>query len=128
MTSSSTQRGDARQDQEAMRQDLSDAMQKGLTAFMAIPQKTMQANLAVITESVNFMNRRMKAQAALWSGLGQLSNGGNLAEMHQHFINAMAQEMADEMKEMGELSRKNMALMTNAAASVGRGSAPGKSS
>ena len=117
----------ARPDTAAAVEKISDAMQSGLSVLMALPQKMMHANIEAITESVNFMSRRMKAQAAMWSN-GPLGNGSSLSDAQQHFITAMTKEMADEMQEFGDLARKNIGLMTGAVTVAGDGFSPGKSS
>lgn len=109
-------------------QRLADDMQEGLSAFMVVPQRLMQANLEAFADGMNFMHRRMKAQATMLSGLGRMGTGGNLGDTQQHFINDMAQEMAAEMKEFSELAKKNMALAADVAMSAGKGFVPGRSS
>jgi uncharacterized phage infection (PIP) family protein YhgE len=92
-----------------------DAVQQGIAAWMSIPQRLMQANIETINEGVNFMNRRMKAQAALMSGFGQLANGGSFVDAQRHFIETMSKEMADEAQEFGDLARKSVEAMTRVA-------------
>lgn len=111
MTNATQQKSEAVRSGEAATQKVAEAMQQGLAAWMAVPQRLMQANVETITESVNFMNRRMKMQAAMFSGLGQLANGVSVAETHKHLIETMTRELAAEAQEVGELARKNLETM-----------------
>jgi hypothetical protein len=128
MTNSPTPKGPARPETEPATEKLTDAMQQGASALMAIPQRMMQANLEAISDSMHFMNRRMKAQAALWSGFGQLTNGSSLSDVQQHVITSLSKEMAAEMQELGDMARRNMAAMTGAFTPGGEGYGPTKSS
>jgi Phasin protein len=128
MTNSPMPKGPARADTEATTEKLSDAMQTGFSAAMTIPQKMMQANLEAITEGMNFMNRRMKAQAAMWSSVGQISDGSSLRDIQQQLITSMTTEMASEIRELSEMARKNIGLMTGAVTAAGEGFSPGRSS
>lgn len=128
MTNSPTSKGNPRSETEPATEKLNDAMQQGASALMAIPQRMMQANLEAISEGMQFINRRMKAQAALWSGFGQFTNGSTLSDVQQHFITSVTKEMAAEMQEWGDMARKTMASMTSAFTPAGEGYAPGKSS
>lgn len=96
-------------------QKAAEAMQQGIAAWMTIPQRLIQANIEAMSDSVNFMNRRMKAQAAMLSSFGQLANGGSLADAQRHFIETMSREMAEEAQELGGLARKSVEAMTRVA-------------
>lgn len=129
MNTPNSPKNGAREQTDPTMQRLADDMQEGLSVFMTVPQKLMQANLEAFAEGMNFMQRRMKAQATIWSGLGRVGTGnGNLGDTQQHFINDMAQEMAAEMKEFSELAKKNMALAADVAMSAGKGFVPGRTS
>lgn len=128
MTNSPMSKGNPRSETEPATEKLNDAIQQGASALMAIPQRMMQANLEAISESMQFMNRRMKAQAALWSGFGQFTNGSTLTELQQHLITSVTKEMAAEMQDLGVVTRKNLASMTSAFTPAGEGYLPAKSS
>lgn len=130
MTNSPTPKGNPRTEAETepATEKLNDAMQQGASVLMAVPQRMMQANLEAISESMQFINRRMKAQAAMWSGFGQLTNGPNLADVHQHFISSVTKEMAAEMQEVGDMARKQVRLITGAVVAGGEGYSPARSS
>lgn len=120
--------GDARTDAQVTPEKLADVMQQGLSAMMVLPQRMMQANLAAINEGMNFMNRRMKAQAAIWSGLGNARNGAGLAEAQQQLMQAMTQEMAEGAREFGDMARRNIGMVTQAVTPPGDDPWSGKSS
>jgi sugar (pentulose or hexulose) kinase len=85
---------------------------------LAVPQKLMQINLEAATHAFNFMNRRMKAQAALWSSIGHLGDTNGAAEMQRAFIENVTKDYAEEMTELTNLARKNLASVTEATASA----------
>jgi hypothetical protein len=120
MTNGTQQKGEpSRTEQaraaEATVQKAADTMQQGLAAWASIPQRLMQANIETLSEGVNFINRRMKAQAALVSGFGQLANGGSFIDVQRHVIETMSKEFADEAQELGDLARKSVEAMTRVA-------------
>lgn len=89
-------------------QTVTEAMQRGLTTWLTVPQRLIQANAETISESVRFFDRRIKAQAAMLSRLGEMANGGSMADAQKHLIETMTRELADEVQEVGELARKNL--------------------
>jgi hypothetical protein len=128
MTNGTQQKAEQARGADAGVKKAADAMQQGLAAFMSGPQRLMQANIETISESLNFMNRRMKAQAAMLSGFGQLANGGNLADAQRHFIETMSREMAEEVQELGDFARKSIETMTRGAGGAGPASSSARMS
>lgn len=98
-----------------------DAMQQGLAALMSIPQRLMQANIEAVGDGMTFMMRRMKAQAAIMSSFGKLTNGGGLADMQRHVIETMTQEIADEAQELGTMARRRVDALTRTVGVDGSG-------
>ncbi|MBN8534398.1 MAG: hypothetical protein J0L51_09920 [Rhizobiales bacterium] len=128
MTNGTQQKSEQGRGVEAGVQKAADAMQQGIAAWMGVPQRLMQAHIETIGEGVNFMNRRMKAQAAMLNGFGQLMNGGNLADVQRHFIETMSREMADEAQEIGDFAHKSFEAMTRAAGGGGSGASSARMS
>lgn len=128
MTNSPTSKDNPRSETEPATEKLNDAMQKGASAIMAIPQRIIQASLEAISESMQLMDRRMKAQAAYWSGFGQFTSGSALSDVQQHVITLVTKEMAAEMQDWNDMARKTMASMASALTPTGEGFAPSRSS
>lgn len=114
---------------EAVANSVTDAMQQGLKACMAMPQKIMQANLETAGHALDFMNRRMKAQAALLGGIGQVTDASSLAEAQRAFIASLTRDYAEEMTELAALTRRNFAAVSDLARQpAGAAFAPARSS
>ena len=96
----------------------SDPIQHTVAAFVAVPQKMMQINLAVANHAFSFMNRRMKAQAALWTSIGQSGSNGGAAEVQRAFLETVTKDYTDEMTQLTNMARKNLALITETVASA----------
>lgn len=128
MTNSPTSKDNPRSETEPATGKLNDAMQKGASALMALPQRMMQASLEAISESMQLMDHRMKARAALWSGFGQFTNGSALSDVQKQVITSVTKEMAAEMQDWNDMARKTMASMASALPPAGEGFAPGGSS
>lgn len=89
--------------------DITDTVQRGLGAMMALPQKLLQMNLEAAKHGLNVMNRRMKAQAALLNDIG---NKGGTADAQRTYFETIANDCAEEMSELAEIAKKNFAAMT----------------
>lgn len=103
---------------EAVVKSVTEAMQQGLAACMAVPQKIMQAQLETAGHAVDFMNRRMKAQAALWGGIGNISDAKGIAEAQRSYFEAVTKDYAEEMGQLANITRKNMAAVSELATST----------
>jgi hypothetical protein len=108
---------------------VTDAIQQGMSAMMAVPHKLMQANLEAATHAVNVMNRRMKTQAALWNGIGNFSDMSGAADAQRTYLEAVTRDCAEELTDFTAMAKKNFAAMSQIAASAGApGFMPSKSS
>lgn len=113
MTSGSTTRGSARPAAETS-PGADGAPMPDVPTLLAIPEKLMQANLAAFAEGMHFLNRRMQAQAEIWSSAGRPAEGDGGTDPQLAFITAVAREMADEVRELADLSRRNLAMIADA--------------
>jgi hypothetical protein len=95
-----------------------ETVQETLASFLAVPQKLMLMNLEAATHAFNFMNQRMKAQAALWTNIGHFSDTSGAAEAQRAFLETVTKDYRDEMTELTDMARKNFASVTDAAASA----------
>lgn len=102
----------------------SDPIQHTLAAFVAVPQKMMQINLEVANHAFSSMNRRMKAQAALWTSIGQSGGNGGAAEAQRAFLETVTKDYTDEMTQLTDMARKNLASVTETLASAPVPAAP----
>jgi hypothetical protein len=105
------------------------ALPQGIAACMAMTQKLMQANLDMTTHAFDFMNRRAKAQVALWNSLGQSRDADSATDMRRTFVETVTKDYAEELGQLAEIARKNIEeasrLVTTGIESA---STPGKSS
>ena len=88
-----------------------DFVQKSLAAFLVAPQRLMQINLEAASHAFSFMNRRMKAQAAMWSNVGNFSDTSGAAEAQRAFLETVTKDYAEEMTKLTDMARKNLASM-----------------
>ena len=106
-----------------------EAMQQGASAYMALPQKLMQANLEAMTSTVNFMNRCMTAQADVWSKIGSFGDPAKAAEIQRTFLESVSKDSAEEVTKLAQIAKKNFAEMSNLATlGVSKSLSPGNSS
>lgn len=103
----------------------SDTIQKNLAAFLATPQRLMQINLEMANHTFSFMNRRMKAQAAFWTSIGQSGGNGGEAEVQRAFLETVTKDYAEEMMQLTDMALKNFASVTETVASAALPGAPG---
>lgn len=109
-------------------ESIGDAVQESITGRMAIPQRVMQANIEAMNQGLNILNRRLKAQAELWSGLGLMGKAGSPAEAQKLFVETLTRDMADEVNQLSELAKRNFAMFSDIAATPPRGFSPPQSS
>jgi hypothetical protein len=95
-----------------------DAIQQSLTSFLAVPQKLMQINLEAANHAFSFMNRRLKAQAAFWSNFGHFSDTSGAAEAQRAFLETVTKDYTEEMTQLTDMARKNLASATETVSSA----------
>ncbi|MCX7328192.1 MAG: hypothetical protein NTW00_08730 [Hyphomicrobiales bacterium] len=95
-----------------------DAIQQSLTGFPAVPHKLMQINLEAANHAFSFMNRRLKAQAALWSNIGHFSDTSGAAEAQRAFLETVTKDDTEEMMLLTDMARKNLASVTETVSSA----------
>ncbi len=105
-------------------QSASDLLHQNLATFLAVPHRLMQINLEAVSHTFNFMNRRMKAQAALWTDIGQSSGNGAAAEAQRAFLETVTKDYTDEMAQLAGMARKNLVSVTETLASAPGPAAP----
>ncbi len=118
MSTTSSQSSGAMRGNATSGKSTDDTIQQTLASFLAVPQKLMQINLEAANHTFNFMNRRMKAQAALWTNIGQFSDTRGAAEAQRIFLETVTKDYTDEMTQLTDMARKNMASVSDAAASA----------
>ena len=96
-------------------EDLSRSLQTGAADAMAVPQKVAEANLLTGVEVLNFMSRRLRQQADLLDRLSKCRDFNQAAEAQRQFWEKASADYADELSQISDLARKNLAALTNIA-------------
>ena len=108
---------------EAVTRQVAETLEQNLAGLMVIPQRLLQAQIEMFAEGINFLSRRMKAQAALLNDLGQVASVANLAQIQRNLVEGISREWTEEAKEISEIANKNLnTLVRLAEGSPGNGS------
>ncbi len=89
-----------------------DAIQQSLTGLLAVPQTLMQFKPEAANRAFSVMNRRLKAQAALWSNIGHFSDTSGAAEAQRAFLETVMKDDTQEMMQLTDMARQNLASLT----------------
>ena len=94
-------------------------MQTQFVAAAAIPQAIMQANLAMFSELLMFMGRRAKSQADFCASLGHCKEMSEAVEAQREFAEQVTRDYSNEVGQLSEIVRKNVASLTEIGAQCG---------
>ena len=109
---------------EMVTRQVTAALEQNLVGLMVMPQRLMQAQIEILAEGMNFMSRRMKAQAAFLGELGQVSSVANLAQLQRNLVENISRDWTEEAKEINEIVNRNLNTLVRLAqgsAGVGPG-------
>ncbi|MFM8748595.1 phasin family protein [Rhabdaerophilum sp.] len=84
------------------------ALEQNLAGLMVMPQRLMQAQIEILAEGMNFMSRRMKAQAAFLGELGQVTSVANLAQLQRNLVQNISRDWTEEANEISEIAHRNL--------------------
>ena len=93
---------------EAVTHQVTAALEQNLAGLMVMPQRLMQAQIEILAEGMNFMSRRMKAQAAFLGELGQVTSVANLAQLQRNLVQNISRDWTEEAKEISEIAHRNL--------------------
>lgn len=83
-----------------------------LASATVLPQKIWETQLAMVSEVLAFMGRRMQAQAEFCAKLGRCKELGEAVDAQQDFAKGIGGAYADEAERLSTLARKNMDAWT----------------
>ncbi len=107
-----------------MTRQVTAALEQNFAGLMVMPQRLMQAQIEILTEGMNFMSRRMKAQAAFLGELGQVASVANLPQLQRNLVENISRDWTEEAKEINEIVNRNLNTLVRLAqgsAGVGPG-------
>lgn len=81
-------------------------------AAVAVPQAIIEANWAMASEILNFVSRRLQAQADLCSSLGRCQEFAEAVEAQRKFSERVTQDYSEEVGQLSEVVRKNIASLS----------------
>ncbi|QEL27189.1 hypothetical protein FQV39_31935 (plasmid) [Bosea sp. F3-2] len=87
-----------------------------LASATVLPQKIWETQLAMASEILAFMGRRMQAQAELCAKLGRCKEIAQAVDAQQDFAKGFGGAYADEAERLSTLARKNMDAWTGVGA------------
>ena len=87
-----------------------------LAATTVLPQKVWETQLAITSEILAFMGRRMQAQAEFCAKLGRCKEIGEAVDAQQDFAKGVGGAYADEAEKLSTLARKNVDAWTGVGA------------
>lgn len=93
---------------EAVTHQVTAALEQNLAGLMVMPQRLMQAQIEILAEGMNFMSRRMKAQAAFLGELGQVTSVANLAQLQRNLVQNISRDWTEEANEISEIAHRNL--------------------
>jgi len=83
-----------------------------LASATVLPQKVWETQLAMVSEILAFMGRRMQAQAELCAKLGRCREIAQAVDVQQDFAKDVGGAYADEAERLSTLARQNMDAWT----------------
>lgn len=92
--------------------------QAQLKAAAAIPQAIIEANWALASELLSFASRRLQAQAELCRSLGHCQELAEAVDVQRQFTERVTKDYSDEMGQLSEVVRKNIASLSAAGADL----------
>ena len=93
---------------ETVTRQVTAALEQHLAGLMVMPRRLMQAQIEILAEGMNFMSRRVKAQAAFLGELGQVSSVANLAQLQRNLVENISRDWTEEAKEISEIANRNL--------------------
>ncbi len=79
-----------------------------LASATVLPQKIWETQLAMVSEILAFMGRRMQAQAELCAKLGRCKEAAQAVDIQQDFAKGVSGAYTDEAERLSTLVRRNM--------------------
>ena len=90
------------------------AMTDGVARAMVAPRKVMEANLAVCSEWLAFVGRRMRAQADLIEATTRPGGFDEAAEARRRFLEKARDDYAAEVARLFDLARGTFSRVADA--------------
>lgn len=93
-------------------------LQAQFKAAAAIPQAAFEAHWAMAAELLSFASRRLQAQAELCRSLGHCQELAEAVDVQRQFSERVSKDYSDEMGQLSEVVRKNIASLSAAGADL----------